>query len=88
MRRREFIGIAGGAVAWPLAARAQQPAMSVVGVLGSASPAVYVERLTAIRQGLAESGFTESRTVAIEYRWGQRAWCAPMSGFQHHIKTG
>ena len=71
MRRREFIGIAGGAVAWPLAARAQQPAMSVVGVLGSASPAVYVERLTAIRQGLDESGFTESRTVAIEYRWAE-----------------
>ena len=87
MRRREFIAFIGAA-AWPLVARAQQPAMPVVGVLGSASPAVYVERLTAIRQGLAESGFTESRTVAIEYRWGQRAWCAPMSGFQHHIKTG
>ena len=71
MRRREFITLLSGTVAWPLAVRAQQSAMPVVGVLGSASPAVYVERLTAIRQGLAENGFTESRTVAIEYRWAE-----------------
>ena len=72
MRRREFIRLfTSTIVAWPAVAHAQQPAMPVVGVLGSAAPAVYVERLTAIRQGLAENGFTESRTVAFEYRWAE-----------------
>jgi len=72
VRRREFIRLfTSTVVVWPLTAQAQQPAMPVVGVLGSALPAVYVERLTAIRQGLVESGFTENRTVAIEYRWAE-----------------
>jgi putative ABC transport system substrate-binding protein len=69
MRRREFIALVGGAAAWPLAARAQQSAMPMIGVLGSGSPATYSERLTLIRQALAHAGFAEGRTVAIEYRW-------------------
>jgi len=68
MRRREFITLLGGAAAWPLAAQAQQ-AMPVIGVLGSGSAAAYSERLTLIRQALADAGFAECHTVAIEYRW-------------------
>ena len=71
MRRRDIITLLGGAIAaWPLAARAQQPAIPVVGVLGSASAAAYSERLALIRQALAEGGFKEGLNVAFEYRWG------------------
>jgi putative ABC transport system substrate-binding protein len=72
MRRRDFISfLAGLAASRPIVAHAQHAGMPVVGVVGSGSPAAYVERLTPIRQGLAETGFTESRTVAIEYRWAE-----------------
>ena len=71
MRRREFISLLGGAAAWPLAARAQQPVLPVVGFLDAAAPTATVIRVDGFRQGLAEIGFHEGRNVAIEYRWAE-----------------
>jgi putative tryptophan/tyrosine transport system substrate-binding protein len=73
MRRREIIA-ALGVAAWPLATRAQQPTMPVIGFLHSASPAGYAEFATAFQQGLAEVGFVEGRNVATEYRWADGAY--------------
>jgi putative ABC transport system substrate-binding protein len=72
MNRREFITLLGGAAAWPLAARAQQPGkLPTIGYLGQSTLAVESQRVAALVQGLRELGWTEGRTVAIEYRWGE-----------------
>jgi len=72
MRRRDFISvIAGSAAAWPLAARAQQPAMPLVGFLGSGSPQSDAFRLAAARKGLTEAGYVEGLNVALEVRWAE-----------------
>ena len=69
MRRRGFITLLGGAAAWPLAARAQQPALPVIGLLSARSPAVDVPLIAVIRQSLNAAGFVEGRNVALDYRW-------------------
>jgi putative ABC transport system substrate-binding protein len=71
MRRREFVSLLGGAVAWPLAARAQQAAMPVIGFLSPGSPEADVGRMNGLRRGLMEVGYVEGQNAAIEYRGAQ-----------------
>jgi putative ABC transport system substrate-binding protein len=72
MQRRDFIKvIAGSVVAWPLAARAQQPTMPVIGFMNAASAQSYTRHLSAFLKGLAETGYVDGQNVAIEYRWAE-----------------
>ncbi len=72
IERRQFISLLGGtAVAWPLAVRAQQPALPVIGFLSDATPEAFARSLTGFHRGLAEMGFTDGRNLAIEYRWAR-----------------
>src|SRR5712691_9541332 len=72
MRRRDFISLIGGAAAtWPLAARAQQPALPVIGILDARSPDALADRLRGFRQGLKDTGHVEGENVSMAYRWAE-----------------
>src|SRR5215813_1748135 len=75
MRRREFIGLVGGAAAaWPLGTRAQQPSIPVVGWLGAMTAEATASQTEAFRRGLSETGFVDGHNVKIEYRWAENRY--------------
>ena len=71
MRRREFITFAGLVAVWPLAARAQQPTLPVIGALYSVTAAQWTQNIAGLHRGLGEVGFVEGRNLTIEYRWAE-----------------
>ena len=71
MSRREFVALVGSAFAWPVTARAQRPALPIVGFMHSLSPEATLHVVTAFRSGLSEAGFVEGRNISIEYRWAR-----------------
>ena len=71
IRRRDFLALLGGAATWTFPARAQRPAMPVIGYLCPESPGLFASRLKAFHEGLGESGYVEGRNVQIDYRWAE-----------------
>jgi hypothetical protein len=82
LRRRQFITLLGGAAAWPFAANAQQPKLPTIGVLGSSNASGWSAWLAAFVQRLRELGWTEGRTIAIEYRWAEGR---SEAGWAYHV---